>query len=253
MKLSNNKSISEFIPFSSLLDLYPEFLRHGILHILEFIYHKKTQGICSKIYLYTNNQIMVNSEYSSPTKWVSNIVDYLTSKICGSKSDKLFDKLICAFKINRKIIEIKRTTNSKTHSDFIKCTVLPKRTEICFIDDTYYSGMATERVYYIQPMPYIHYLDSNTIIQRFIDSTLFQNIPFDLQSGLTYELYDHFGDSENRITTKCQIERDIAISRKLMYYIREFFYLTTKKSKTRRLRPSTNPNPSIRTGTRRKY
>ena len=249
MKLSINKSISEFIPFYSLLDLYPEFLRHGILHILEFIYHKKTQGICSKIYLYTNNQIMINSEYSSPTKWVSNIVDYLTSKICGSKTNKLFDKLICAFKINRKIIEIKRTTNSKTHADFIKCTVLPKNTEICFIDDNYYSRMATERVYYIQPMPYIHYLDSNTIIQRFIDSSLFQNIPFPIQSGLTYELYDCFGNIGNQIIPKCQIERDIAISRKLIYYIREFFYLRIKKTKTRRLYPGLNP----RTGTRRKY
>jgi len=246
LKISIHKPITDFISFSNLLELYPEFLRHGIIHILDFIYHKKQQGICSNIYLYTNNQIIINSEVSSPTKWVSNIVDYLTTKICGSNTIKLFDKLICAFKINRKIIEIKRTTNSKTHSDFIKCTVLPKRTEICFIDDNYYSGMATERVYYIQLKPYIHYLDGNTIIQRFIDSTLLQNIPFHLQNGLTYELYDCFGNTGNKIITKCEIEKDIAISRKLMHYIREFFYLTTKRSKTRRIRPSP------RAGTRRK-
>jgi hypothetical protein len=246
LKLSINKTIIDFISFYSLLDLYPEFLRHGILHILDFIYHKKQQGICSNIYLYTNNQIITNSEVSSPTKWVSNIVDYLSTKICGSETEKIFDKLICAFKINRKIIEIKRTTNSKTYSDFIKCTVLPKRTEICFIDDTYYSGMATERVYYIQLKPYIHYIDGNTIIKRFIDSTLLQNIPFHLQNGLTYELYDCFGNTGNKITTKCEIEMDITISRKLMQYIREFFYLTTKRPKTRRIRQSPKQ------GTRRK-
>lgn len=246
LKISINKSISDFIIFSSLSDLYPEFLRHGILHILDFIYHKKQQGICSNIYLYTNNQIIINNENSSPTKWVTNIVNYLTMKVCGSNTEELFDKLICAFKINRKIIEIKRTTKTKTHADFIKCTVLPKRTEICFIDDNYYSGMANEKVYYIQPKPYIHYLNSDTIIQRFIDSSLFQNIPFHLHNGLTYELYDYFGNIGNKITTKCQIETDIIISRKLMYYIREFFYLTTKRPKTRRVRSSP------RSGTRRK-
>lgn len=247
LKLSINKNISDYISFSTILDLYPEFLRHGILHILEFIYHKKKQGDCSNVYLYTNNQIILNNESSSPTRWVSYIVNYLTSKIYGSNTVKLFDKLICAFKINKKIIEIKRTTNSKTHADFIKCTVLPKRTEICFIDDNYYSGMENERVYYIQPKPYVHYLDGNTIIQRFIDSTLLQNIPFHLQNGLGYELYDCFENLGNKITTKCEIEMDITITRKLMHYIREFFYLTTKRVKTRRIRQSPKQ------GTRRKF
>jgi hypothetical protein len=42
--------------FHKLFDLYPEFLRHGILNILEFLYYKKQTGECSKIYIYTNNQ-----------------------------------------------------------------------------------------------------------------------------------------------------------------------------------------------------
>lgn len=220
------------IEFNLLLDLYPEFFRHGILHILEFIYNKKKQGLC-KVYLYTNNQIVFDSE-CSPTKWVSKIVDYLTNKICDSIP--LFDQLICAFKINRKIIEIKRTTKTKTYSDFIKCTVLPKTTEICFIDDSFFPGMACEKVYYIQPKRYTHYLNKDVIITRLIKSKLIEQIPIEYRPGLEIALYDSFGNPDKPMITKCQIEHDIAISRKLMYYINEFFYLTTKKSKTRRLR-----------------
>ena len=220
------------IEFNLLLDLYPEFFRHGILNILEFIYNKKKQGLC-KVYLYTNNQIIFDSE-CSPTKWVSKIVDYLSNKICDSIP--LFDQLICAFKINRKIIEIKRTTKTKTYSDFIKCTVLPKSTEICFIDDSFFPGMACEKVYYIQPMGYTHYLNKDVIITRLISSKIIEQIPIEYRPGLEIALYDSFGNPDKPMITKCQIENDIAISRKLMYYINEFFYLTTKKSKTRRLR-----------------
>jgi hypothetical protein len=231
------------IEFNLLLDLYPEFFRHGIIHILEFIYNKKKQGLC-KIYLYTNNQIAFDSD-CSPTKWVSKIVEYLTNKICDSVP--LFDQLICAFKINRKIIEIKRTTKTKTYSDFIRCTVLPKTTEICFIDDSFFPGMASEKVYYIQPKGYKHYLNKYIIITRLLTSNLIEQIPIEYRQGLEIALYDSFGNPDKPIITKCQIENDIIISRKLMYYINEFFYLTTKKSKTRRLRKSS------KIGTRKIY
>jgi len=239
-----NKSISDFIEFNDLLNLYPEFFRHGILHILDFIYHKKIAKLCSKIYLYTNNNILLrnkeNKQNSSPTKWVSYIVDFLTKKICRQSDIPLFDKLICAFKINKKQIELKRTTNYKTHSDFIKCTVLPKRTEICFIDDTFYPGMATDKVYYIQPKAYVHYLQPDEIINRFLSSQFFMKLPQEFHSDIEAELYDCFGYSNKSIITKQQIDNDIFISRKLMYYIREFFFLTSKKQKTRKVKISPN-------------
>ena len=37
--------------FNALLDQYPEFLRYGILTILEYLYHKKHAGKCYKLYL----------------------------------------------------------------------------------------------------------------------------------------------------------------------------------------------------------
>jgi len=234
------------INFEELLDLYPEFLRHGILNILEFIYFKKLQKLC-KIYLYTNNQILLNSNEKSPTDWVLKIADFLSKKICQN-SEQLFDQLICAFKINNKKIEIKRTTYTKTHNDFIRCTLLPKKTEICFIDDKYFSGMNNERIYYIQPRSYIHYLNSSTIIERFLSSSIFQNISSaEIQHRITSKIYDNYGNDYKNIITKSQIERDIAISRKMMNYIREFFYLTMKKTKTRR-----NRSRSIKNMTKRK-
>lgn len=224
----------KMIDFNSLLDLYPEFFRHGILNILEFIYNKKKLGLC-KVYLYTNNEVAFHNE-TSPTIWVSKIVDYVTAKI--GDSIPLFDQLICAFKINRKIVEIKRTTKAKTYSDLIKCTILPKHTEICFIDDSFFPGMASEKVYYIQPKAYNHYLNKDKIIQRLISSKLIEQIPSEYHHGLEIALNDCFGNPDKPIITKCQIEIDIAISRKLMHYVNEFFYVTIKKSKTRRLRKS---------------
>jgi hypothetical protein len=227
--------------FDDLLDLYPEFLRHGILNILEFIHFKKLQKLC-KIYLYTNNQILLNSTEKSPTDWVLKIANYLSKKI-SPNSEQLFDQIICAFKINNKKIEINRTTFSKTHNDFIKCTLLPKKTEICFIDDKYYSGMKNERIYYIQPRQYIHYLNSSKIIDRFLSSSIFKNISTsEIQQLLTNEIYNIFGNEYKNIITKSQFERDIRISQKMMFYIREFFYLTTKKIKTRRNRTNSFKN-----------
>jgi len=232
--VESSQQQSNMIEFNILLDLYPEFFRHGIIHILEFIYNKKKNGLC-KVYLYTNNQIAYDSD-CSPTKWVSKIVDYLSNKICDSIP--LFDQLICAFKINRKIIEIKRTTKTKTYSDFIKCTVLPKTTEICFIDDSFFPGMACEKVYYIQPKAYTHYLNKDIIISRLFMSNIVEQIPSEYRRGLEIALHDSFGNPDKPIITKSKIEIDIAVSHKLMYYINEFFYLRTKKSKTRRLRKS---------------
>ena len=42
--------------FNEVLDIYPEFLRCGIMTILEFLFYKKLSGKCGGVYLYTNNQ-----------------------------------------------------------------------------------------------------------------------------------------------------------------------------------------------------
>ena len=231
------------IDFNELLDLYPEFLRHGIINILEFLYHKKQTNQCSGIFIYTNNQCKIGNGTSIQDSWVSKIVNYLTLKIVpknegspkhSSPNIVLFDQIIHAFKINNKIVEVKRTTNDKTHKDFIQCTLLPKTTEICFIDNSFFPSMKKDRIYYIQPRSYTHYLSTDDIIDRFMSSTLSKD------PGIETHLYDHFL-LNRRIHSKTaicenQIEIDIKISQKMMYYIREFFYLSLRKMKTRKIK-----------------
>jgi len=218
--------------FHKLLDLYPEFLRHGILNVLEFLYYKKQTGECSKIYLYTNNQC-----YSTSINWVHYIIHYIESKIINKDSIKLFDEIIQAFKIGDKQIELKRTSHEKTYLDFIKCTLLPKNTEMCFIDNTFFPKMSNEHIYYIQPRSYIHYLKTDEIIDRFMSSSLYKHLKYDNTLCFETLLYEAFLQKRpfiNMILLEKRLDTDLLISQKLMYYIREFFYLYARKLKTRK-------------------
>ena len=66
--------------FDDLLDIYPEFLRYGILNIFDYLKYKKDSGRYFKTYIYTNNIL--------PVEWVQMIVNYIEKKI---SSIGLFD------------------------------------------------------------------------------------------------------------------------------------------------------------------
>jgi hypothetical protein len=223
------KSVSEQNNFNKIFDLYPEFIRYGILNILEYLYMKKKLGDCDKIYIYTNN--------NCHPPWVSLITNYFNYKL--NITEDIFDKSICAFKINNKVLELSRTTQEKTYNDFIKCTLLPKTTEICFVDNSYYKNMENEKVYYIQPLEYYHNVTIKSIIERFIYSAISNqyNDFFDSKKALEEYLYDWF--DTNRIDTDTptkNVPLDIFIAQKIMYHIKEFFYLTNRKNKTKKNR-----------------
>jgi len=214
------------IDFNKLLDLYPEFLRYGILFILDFIYNKKKKGICDKLYIYTNNQCS--------REWCIMISKYFEYKL---KTDTvLFDKVICAFKINNQIVEFGRTSNTKKYNDFINCTLLPKKTKICFIDNTYFYEMSHDRVYYIQPISYVHNLSNNIIIDRFLNSPLCNEI---IDKNKKYVLADLLYIQFSRVNNRFIIENnaiDIYVSQKIMYHIKEFFHLINKKNRTKKIK-----------------
>lgn len=207
------------ILFDKLLDLYPEFLRHGILSILEYLAYKKSTGECSKLFLYTNNQCSPDI-----SKWIRFITQYLDRKL--ELQNPLFDQLICSFKIDNKKVELKRTTHQKTYTDLIRCTLLPKSTEICFMDNSYYPKMLNDRVYYIQPKSYEHSLSHNEIIDRFIGAHLINCHRDDLVR--LFSKYREPIHIENQ-------SADFIVSQKIMYHLKEFFLLTTKKQKTRKV------------------
>lgn len=141
--------------FYKLIDEYPEFLRPNILNILDLIKSKKQKDNKIKVMIYTNNQ--------NPKQWVLNIKDYFNNKL----NYNLFDKVIAAFKVNGEKIELCRTSHSKTYSDFIRCTKLPKNISICFIDDQYHPGMIHDNVYYIKVKPYTYTIEFDDMAERY--------------------------------------------------------------------------------------
>jgi hypothetical protein len=213
--------------FNSIIDIYPEFLRYGILNILDFLYAKKASRECDKLFIYTNN-------ICTPP-WVSLIVEYINIKL--KLKVPLFDKIISAFKINNKIVEISRTQREKTFSDLIRCTLLPKTTEICFVDDTYHRDMVNDKVYYIQPHPYVHGITATTIIKRFLISQFGADFIREMHMEHSFEEYisDWFYFHKRGVESSSKNnETDVFVAQKMMYHIKEFFYLTNKKNRTLR-------------------
>uniref|UniRef100_A0A6C0ETV8 Uncharacterized protein n=1 Tax=viral metagenome TaxID=1070528 RepID=A0A6C0ETV8_9ZZZZ len=212
--------------FNTLMDLYPEFLRYGILQIIEFILNKKRIGKCDKLYLYTNN-------INSPV-FPNLISEYLKYKL--KSENNVFDKTINAFKVNNKIIEHNRTTHKKTYNDFINCTILPENVKICFIDDKYYSKMENEKIYYIQPSPYYHNLTNKEIISRFSNSVFNNDKNMDKINSILNIPYIDYNYEDYMIQDKNKENKKIY--KKIMYYVKEFFYLTNRNEKTKKIRVS---------------
>jgi hypothetical protein len=210
-----------------LLDLYPEFFRYGIMTILDFLHYKKERGHCGNIYIYTNNVCSKS--------WATMIIQYIEAK---GGYNGLFDQIIGAFKINQTIVEPNRTTSTKSYQDLIRCTLLPKTAEFCFIDNSYFPKMKVSRVFYIQPKSYFHSLSVDEIIDRFISCPSVQE-KIDTSSW-NKRLYDWFIDHDYfvgpRIKSRYEKEIDIQVSKKLMYHIKEFFYLSIYRPKTQKMR-----------------
>ena len=211
------------IKFNSLLDLFPEFSRCGIFSILHFIYQKKINGQCDKIFIYTNNKCCY--------EFVELISKYFSYKL-EIKDGELFDQIIRTFKVNGQIVEVFRTTQHKTHNDFIRCTLLPPKTQICFIDNSFFNEMENKRVYYIQPMSYHHGIYKEEIINR-LTNIANKNILDKLYDELYAFPQDIF--EKNKEYFEIKKKKNILVSQKIMYHIKDFFYLTRPRRKTKKL------------------
>ena len=223
------------IEFNDVLDIYQqEFVRYGIMPILEYLFSKKTSGECYKVYVYTNNK--------AEKPWVQLIINYFNHKI--SRTITLFDQIIHAFKINNIHTELNRTTHKKNHEDFIHCTLLPKTTAICFIDDVFYKDMKSERLYYIKPKPYKHRLSTYDIISRFIYSKVGNELLTNDNARNIFKtnvikrtmMLGNFKTHTNYSNTA--FKNDILVAQKIMYHLKEFFYIINKRAKTCKRRKS---------------
>jgi hypothetical protein len=202
--------------FNDTMDLYPEFLRVGIVPVLSFIQTKQESGRCLPIYIYTNNQC-------EDVTWIDRLIYYLELRVGGTKPNKLFAKPICAFKIRDRFIEPGRTTHEKTYSDFVRCSML-KTENLCFIDDTYYDKMKRRNVYYIKPPPYIHTLTHKQVVNRFLTSDIYRRLypdnPVETPLKPNFDILNY--------------EKERSITNKILYYIREFFFIYSKRNNTKK-------------------
>lgn len=210
--INTSNIILNQIIFNNILNLYPEFVRPNIINILKYLVHQKKTLSCEKIMIYTNNQ--------GSKEWINNIIKYFENEINYS----LFDQIISAFKQNGKIIEICRTTSSKTHKDLIKCTKIPKNTEICFIDDCFYPEMTSDNIYYIIIKPYYYDLKFETMVERLINSKILNEYIIDVndfQDNIitNYKKYNY----PFIFKTNEEYEIDKILGRQIMTHL-EFFF-----------------------------
>ena len=203
-----------------VLDLFDEFLRPNILNILEFVKEQKIKNVCDHVMIYTNNQ--------GPKSWVKMLSEYFNMKI----NYELFDKIIAAFKIRDKVIEMCRTSHAKSVEDLIRCTKIPSNTEICFIDDQFHPLMEQDNVYYINVKPYFFSLPYEIMAERYYDAymkkTQVDKNDFVLHIVTNMKRYNYI------VRQKSEIEHntDKVVSKQLLIHLENFF----KKGRTKNTR-----------------
>jgi hypothetical protein len=211
----NNNDAAQYAHFNHLMDAFPEFLRPNILDILRFLKQRKDAGECCGVMVYTNN--------NGPRAWVEHIIQYMETKLGAP----LFDQIVAAFKVDGKIIEVGRTTHSKTYDDFMRCTKLPSNVEVCFLDDQMHSHMERGKVYYIQVKPYTHQLSVQTLLDRFaqtpaLRSTISANISVpELRAKVAHFMQRFTAAHVPKDPMEQEIDR--IISKKIMEHLIEFF------------------------------
>lgn len=206
--------------FNDLFDNFPELLRPLIVDILKSLLRKKNH-YTFELMLYTNN--------NGSKSWIQHIVQYLEYKISKDLklSSTLFLKIIYAFKINGKRIELKRTSCEKSYNDFLLTTALPNTTQVCFIDDTYFINMDVKNVFYINVEPYIYNFTASEYISRIKNSYCYNKYythinDVDLFQFLKSKLYLEKQHIKKKNMTKD--EKDIAIidSKAIWKFLNEF-------------------------------
>ena len=195
--------------FFEVMDMFPEFIRPNIYKILSFLKKKKREGHCKHVMIYTNNQ--------GDRTWTEMIAAYFDMK---TKS-KFFDQIIAAFKVRGKIVEICRTSHGKSVDDLLRCTRMPRGTQICFLDDQYHPLMEHDDVYYINVKPFTHSLPFATMAERYwtkvrppMDKIAFVNRVTSFMQGYSFT-----------VTEKSSAEEhvDTIVGKQILVHLKDFF------------------------------
>jgi hypothetical protein len=142
-----------------------------------------------------------------------------------------FDKIISAFKVRGKQIELCRTTHDKSVSDLFRCTKIPENTQICFIDDQLHPLMKHDNVYYINVKPYNYSID----FEKMTDTYYTHNIKTGDKKEFIKFMTTHMNKS-GYLSEPINIDEhnvDKIISKQLLIHLRDFF---KSKNKTKRVK-----------------
>jgi hypothetical protein len=212
--------------FYEVLDIFSEFLRPNIIDILKFLKKKKINKECDQVMIYTNNQ--------GSKSWVYMLSNYFNDKI----GYKLFDKIIAAFKVNGKIVEINRTSHNKSVEDLVRCTKIQNDTEICFIDDQYHHLMNNDNVYYINLKPYVFTISFSEMADRYYDLNNY-SLKKEISKISFNSIITNYMNRYN-ITIKekslDEMNAEKVLSKQILIHLEEFFKKKKLHSTTKRKR-----------------
>lgn len=241
--------------FNHLLDSFDDYLRPMIMNIFRYLREKKTtmRNIC--IMIYTNN--------NGPKNWTLMIRHYIQSKL----NYELFDNVICAFKVDGKIVEPCRTTYQKTYADLVRCTTIPKTAKIFFIDDQYHEKMKHDNVYYIKIKPYVFEYSLKQILNNIQSPPITEYIKKHFGVNKTvfirnferhYNSKYHIATTEDHTSTKIARNVDMSVGKQILKYLKDFFKDVIEIRQTRKVRSNSkkskhNNNRSFKNRTKKKY
>tara|TARA_B100000795_G_C22806455_1_gene445232 strand:+ start:11359 stop:12138 length:780 start_codon:yes stop_codon:yes gene_type:complete len=208
-----------------LLDLWPKFLRLGIIDILRTIKKQKRKDKSIKVVIYTNNM--------GPRSWTLLIKRYLEKKI----KYPIFDKVITAYRPNSK--SNCRTTHSKTYNDLVKCTGY-NNAEFVFLDDQMHPLMNHPKIKYIHVNPYNYGIPFKKMISSFLKSNMGLSIkPKDraLFEKYMYKYLNSGSGDHKYVVQRSKIsKRDRTQLKEINRILRKFLNIRNTRHKRRRKR-----------------
>ena len=223
----DNAHAREHIPspaFDSMMEMFSEYQRPGIVKILRYLVGKKHNGSCNMVMIYTNNQ--------GPRGWAIKLQKYFEKKI----GHAIFDRIIAAFKIDGRRVELKRTSHDKTVDDLISCTRIPNDTQICFIDDQHHPRMEHDNVYYIHIKPYVCTIPYQSISNRLNDSVMLDKLSPEGKDELlrSIEKLSRSYPADNVIRDADEVTVDAIVGKRVLHHIQEFFKMYGNRFTRRR-------------------
>lgn len=205
--------------FNRMIDKHPEFIRPGIIEILQFVVEQRKKKHCDAIMIYTNNQ--------GPRAWAHSVSNYFSYKI----GESVFDHIVAAFMVNGHRVEPSRTSHEKIYNDFIRCARLPSTTEVCFVDDVEHPKMIHDNVYYVKIKPYHYRLPISHCLERIYPSDTDRQLECLTSAQARFHPNSLRGDEK----TPEEQEVDKVIGKFMLKHMHDFFLgLRKSHGKTKR-------------------